>query len=45
VIIRRLWPRSLFGLPASAADKETHTALAKVEERHEVEQVDVHFHR
>ena len=45
VIARRLWPRSLFGLPASQADKETYTALAKVEERHEIEQVDVHFHR
>jgi membrane protein len=43
VLTRRLWPRSLIGPPEEAADEETLTALAKVEERHETEQVDVHF--
>jgi YihY family inner membrane protein len=43
VISRRLWPRSLFGPPSEPADKRTLTALAKVEERHEEEQVDVEF--
>lgn len=42
VLNRKLWPRSLFGPPVSA-DKETLTALAKVEERSEEEQVDVRF--
>ena len=45
VLARRLWPRSLIGPPDGAADEETLSALAKVEERHETEQVDVHFHR
>jgi membrane protein len=45
VLARRLWPRSLIGPPEEAADEETLTALAKVEERHEIEQVDVHFQR
>ncbi len=44
VVIRRLWPRSLLGPPEAPADQETLRALAKVEERHDVEQVDVHFH-
>jgi len=35
--------RSLIGPPEGAADEETLTALAKVEERHDTEQVDVHF--
>ena len=45
VVTRELWPRSLFGPPDSPADEETLTALAKVEERDETEQVDVHFQR
>jgi membrane protein len=44
VMTRKLWPRSLLGPPAAPADKRTLTALAKVEERHEHEQVDVEFH-
>ena len=43
VITRGLWPRSLFGPPSEPADRETLTALAKVEERHEDEQVAVDF--
>jgi YihY family inner membrane protein len=43
VLTRRLYPRSLFGPPAEPADEKTLTALAKVEERSDVEQVDVHF--
>jgi uncharacterized BrkB/YihY/UPF0761 family membrane protein len=43
VVVRRLWPRSLLGPPDAPADQETLRALAKVEERHEEEQVDVHF--
>ncbi len=43
VVSRRLWPRSLMGPPSEPADKETLTALAKVEERHEQEQIDVEF--
>lgn len=43
VLQRRLWPRSLFGAPESAADQQTFTALAKVEERDPTEQVDVSF--
>jgi hypothetical protein len=43
VVVRKLWPRSLLGPPEAPADQETLAALAKVEERHEVEQVDVHF--
>ena len=39
---RRLWPRSLFS-PAIAADERTLAALAKIEERHEREKVDVRF--
>jgi membrane protein len=45
VVTRRLWPRSLFGPPAAPADRRTLTALAKVEERHDEEQIDVHFER
>jgi nucleotide-binding universal stress UspA family protein len=44
VVVRRLWPRSLLGPPEAAADRETLRALAKVEERHDYERVDVHFH-
>jgi YihY family inner membrane protein len=43
VVKRRLWPRSLLGGPTEPADKRTLTALAKVEERHPEEQVDVEF--
>jgi YihY family inner membrane protein len=43
VLTRRLWPRSLMGAPEGRADEETLTALAKVEERHEEEHVEVHF--
>ena len=45
VVVRRLWPRSLFGPPDEPADRETLRALAKVEERHEGEQVEVHFNK
>jgi membrane protein len=43
VLTRKLWPRSLFGPPSVPADEETLRALAKVEERHDNEQVDVEF--
>jgi membrane protein len=43
VLARRLYPRSLIGPPDARADEETLTALARVEERHESEQVEVHF--
>jgi membrane protein len=43
VVTRKLWPRSLFGPPDEPADEKTLTALAKVEERDESEQVDVNF--
>ncbi len=43
VVTRKLWPRSLLGPPSVPADEETLTALAKVEERHDNEQVDVEF--
>ena len=43
VIERRLWPRSLMGPPQARADRETLTALAKVEERSDSEQVEVSF--
>jgi YihY family inner membrane protein len=43
VVSRKLWPRSLFGPPSVPADEKTLTALAKVEERHDTEQVDVSF--
>ena len=42
VLARELWPRSLFGPPVPA-DEETLTALAKVEERSDREQIDVEF--
>ena len=45
VVTRKLWPRSLIGPPEERADRETLEALAKVEERHESEQVDVSFDR
>ncbi len=43
VLNRKLWPRSLFGPPSAPADEATLTALAKVEERSEEEQIDVEF--
>jgi YihY family inner membrane protein len=43
VLTRRLYPRSLIGEPEEPADQEALTALAKVEERHDTEQVDVSF--
>jgi membrane protein len=43
VVVRRLWPRSLLGPPESSADRKTLTALAKMEERHEGESVEVRF--
>ena len=43
VVSRRLWPRSLFGPPESPADKRTLRALAKVEERSDLQHVDVEF--
>ncbi len=43
VTSRRLWPRSFFGPPVAPADRETLTALAKVEERSEEQQIDVAF--
>ncbi len=43
VVTRKLWPRSLLGPPEVAADQEALTALAKVEERHELEKIDVRF--
>ena len=43
VTTRRLWPRSFFGPPVAPADQETLTALAKIEERSEEQQVDVAF--
>jgi membrane protein len=44
VLKRRLWPRSLLGPPEAPADQRTLTAIAKVEERSEEQQVDVEFH-
>jgi uncharacterized BrkB/YihY/UPF0761 family membrane protein len=43
VIARRLYPRSLLGPPEMPADEETLTALAKVEERSDVQTVEVTF--
>jgi uncharacterized BrkB/YihY/UPF0761 family membrane protein len=43
VVTRKLWPRSLLGPPTSRADEKALTALAKVEERHDSESVDVEF--
>jgi YihY family inner membrane protein len=43
VLKRRLWPRSLFGPPDAPADQRTLRALAKVEERHDDEHIDVEF--
>jgi membrane protein len=43
VLQRGLWPRSLIGPPTEPADQRTLTALAKVEERHDDETVEVTF--
>jgi YihY family inner membrane protein len=43
VVTRRLWPRSLLGPPEAPADQETLAALAKVEERHDTERIEVEF--
>ncbi len=43
VLERRLWPRSLIGPPVAPADQQTYEALAKIEERHDSEHVDVSF--
>jgi inner membrane protein YhjD len=43
VVARKLWPRSLFGDPVLPEDQATLRALAKVEERSHVEQVEVEF--
>ncbi len=45
VVARRLYPRNLIGPPEAPADEKTLTALAKVEERSDAEQVDVTFDR
>lgn len=43
VLARKLHPRSLLGPPEEPADRQTLTALAKVEERSDEEQVEVRF--
>ncbi len=43
VLERRLWPRSLFGAPSEPADQQALTALAKVEERSDQQQIEVSF--
>ena len=43
VVQRRLWPRSLLGPPVEPADQRALTDLAKVEERHDEEVVEVTF--
>ncbi len=43
VTTRKLWPRSFFGPALSPADQEARTALAKIEERSEEQQVEVAF--
>lgn len=43
VLTRHLWPRSLLGPPEAEADRRALRDLAKVEERSDVEQVDVEF--
>lgn len=45
VLARRLWPRSLLGPPVAPADEATLTGLAKVEERSDLEEVNVAFRR
>jgi uncharacterized BrkB/YihY/UPF0761 family membrane protein len=43
VLARRLYPRSLLGPPSTPADETTLRALAEVEERSDVQQIDVAF--
>jgi membrane protein len=43
VLARRLYPRSLLGPPDTKADQATLRSLAEVEERSDVQQVDVEF--
>jgi uncharacterized BrkB/YihY/UPF0761 family membrane protein len=43
VTTRGLWPRSFFGPPTAAADREARAALAKTEERSEEQKIDVAF--
>jgi membrane protein len=43
VVSRHLWPRSLMGPPDEPADRETLSALAKVEERSKEQRVEVAF--
>jgi membrane protein len=43
VLRRRLYPRSLLGPPEQPADQATYAALARVEERHDTEHVEVSF--
>jgi membrane protein len=45
VVARKLYPRNLLGPPEAPADERALTALAKVEERSDIEQVDVTFER
>jgi len=42
VVVRRLWPRSLLGV-SLPSDEAARRALAKVEERSDEEQIEVHF--
>ncbi len=44
VVLRRLWPRNLFGPPSEPADKDTLRGLAEVEERAQEERIQVEFH-
>jgi membrane protein len=43
VLERRLWPRSLMGPPLAPADQRTYASLAKIEERHDTEHIEVSF--
>jgi YihY family inner membrane protein len=43
VMARKLYPRSLLGPPATNADQTTLRALAEVEERSDIQRVDVEF--
>ena len=43
VLERHLWPRSLFGPPDQPADQRTLADIAKIEERHDIETVQVSF--
>jgi uncharacterized BrkB/YihY/UPF0761 family membrane protein len=43
VVLRELWPRSLFGPPSEPADRDALRALAQVEERSDHERVQVEF--